>query len=178
MLCCPGKMEALILEGMVNVNDLLHLFRNVFFKIFFQKADQILFFIIPDYNIYILIQLTHIRLRLHITAGRYDHCIRILFSGTMDHLSGLAVRHIGHGACIDHIDIRILRKRHDLISRLLQNLLHGFRLICIHFTTQIMQCCFHSCFLISVLLFVHAFLWFHPLFVLTFPRKTITIKLS
>ena len=137
MLCCSGKMEALILEGMVNVNDLLHLFRNVFFKIFFQKADQILFFIIPDYNIYILIQLTHIRLRLHITAGRYDHCIRILFSGTMDHLSGLAVCHIRHRAGIDHIDICQIMKRYDLISVLFQQFLHRFCFISIYLTAQV-----------------------------------------
>ena len=87
--------------------------------------------------LYILIQLTHIRLRLHITAGRYDHCIRILFSGTMDHLSGLAVCHIRHRAGIDHIDICQIMKRYDLISVLFQQFLHRFCFISIYLTAQV-----------------------------------------
>ena len=146
--------------------------------VFPKQRNQLMLFIVPDHDVDRLIHEGLRLLGLHIAPGSHNDRIRILLLRPVQHLSGFAVRHVGHRTGIDDVDIRILRERHDLISRLLQNLLHGFRLICIHFTTQIMQCCFHSCFLISVLLFVHAFLWFHPLFVLTFPRKTITIKLS
>ena len=46
--------------------------------------------------------------RVHVTAGRHHQSLWIQFSGTVQHLSGFAVRHIGYRAGIDHIDIRNL----------------------------------------------------------------------
>ena len=64
----------------------------------------------------------------------------VYFSGRApDHLPGFAVCNIGDRTCIDNIDICPFFKWHDLISILLQKLLHSLCLICIYFAAQIME---------------------------------------
>ena len=114
-------------------------FRTVL-QILFQDLYQVLLPVIPDHNVYRRVRRMKSLLGLHIASCRDHHCRRIHFPGTVQHLPGLPVRNVGHGAGIDDINIRLLLKRHDLISRPFQQLLHRRRLICIYLTSQIMQC--------------------------------------
>ena len=76
---------------------------------------------------------------LRVTShGHYD-CVRIHFLRLMQHLPRFPVRNIGYGACIDHIHIRAGFERHNIISGLLQHLLHRLQLVGIYLAPQIMK---------------------------------------
>ena len=112
----------------------------LFFFIIFQDFNNILLLIITNDNINTFRDI--IFLSLYIAAAGNNNRIRVHLSCFMKHLSGLPVRHIRDGTGINDIDIRTFLKRHDLISMLFQQFLHGFRLICIYFASEIMQCYF------------------------------------
>ena len=141
MLCLSGHTHFLIFMGMCNVNQLyLWFFFFYFSKMLIQDCDEIFLFIIADDNVNAVIRFR--ALRLHITTRSYDYCIRIHFSGSVEHLSGFAVSHVGNRTGIDHIHICALCKRHDLITVLLQHLLHCLGFISIHLASKVMKCCF------------------------------------
>ena len=108
--------------------------------IFFQDSQQILFLIIANHNINTGIYLLLVLLRLHIASRSDHHRIRIHLPGPVEHLPGLAVRNICHGAGVNNVDIRAFFKRNDLIPCILQHFLHRLSLVSIHFTPQIVQC--------------------------------------
>ena len=137
MLCRPCEGQFFVLCSMVDI-DYFNLLMLLFLcKIGIQDPDQLLFLIIPNDNINILILFPCIGPCLHITARSHDHRIRILLSGTMDHLSGFPVCNIRNRTGINDINIRLILERDNLISVLLKKFLHCFRLIGIYFTPQI-----------------------------------------
>ena len=114
--------------------------RIFLFLIIFQDLDNILLLVISDDNIDSIRDV--IFSGLHVTATGNDNRIRIHLSCPVQHLSGFPVCHICHRTGIDDIHICTFLKRHNLISMLFQQFLHGFRLIRIHFAPEIMQCYF------------------------------------
>ena len=137
MFCCFIQVHLLIFVCMININYSLIL--TLFFLIKpIQNLNQIFLFIISDNDINTLVNFSACFFCLHIASSCNYNCIRIHLFCTMEHLTGLSVRHVSHCACIDNIHIRAFFKRHNLISIFFQKLLHRFRLICIYFTSQIM----------------------------------------
>ena len=142
---CPGvirdlvDVKCLILSGFPNIDQriLFHMFSC---EIFIQQRYQVFFPVIADDHVYggVLFQL--FSCRLHVAACCHHHCVRIHFLCPVQHLPGLAVRDIGDRTGVDHIHIGLLLKRHDLIARLLQKLLHRLRFVGIHLTAQIVKC--------------------------------------
>ena len=70
-------------------------------------------------------------------SGSYHNGVGIHLFGTVKHLPGFPVCHIGHRTGVDHIDICQIMKRYDLISVLFQQFLHRFCFISIYLTTQV-----------------------------------------
>ena len=114
--------------------------RIFLFLIIFQDLDNILLLVISDDNIDSIRDV--IFSGLHVTATGNDNRIRIHLSCPVQHLSGFPVCHICHRTGINDIHICTFLKRHNLISMLFQQFLHGFRLIRVHFAPEIMQCYF------------------------------------
>ena len=99
--------------------------------------------VIADHNVNAGIRLLP-ALCLHITPCCHDHCLRVHFPGAVEHLAGFAVCDIRHRTGIDDIDIRPFFKGNDLIARLFEHFLHCFCLICVYFTSQVVERCFFS----------------------------------
>ena len=57
----------------------------------------------------------------------------------VQHLPRFPVRNVRHSTRIDNVNIRSRCKRHDLVPSVFEELLDGFQLICVHFTSKIMQ---------------------------------------
>ena len=139
MLCCPRKMQILILPGMADIHQI---FSDPFpaFFICFQDMDDLFFPVIANHNVHAVRYF--LRLFLHITAaGRHDG-VRVHLPGAVQHLAGFPIRHVRHRTGIDNIYICLFMKRHDLIAAVLQQFLHGLRLICVHLAAQVVQCSF------------------------------------
>ena len=160
MVCRMADFQFLIgLSRAVDIDDLRYpgprppflrsAFRLLPLRLTFgNQLQQILLTVISDHNIRSPIFLRLRSRRLHIAACRRHNSVRVLPPGPVDHLPGFPVCHIGDRTGIDHIEVRLFMKRHDLIPRLLQHLLHGLCLVRIHFTSQaVKRCSFHLCFI-------------------------------
>ena len=134
------KTQLFIFFGMVDIEKLPALpgirFPNRRSLIFGQYLDQFLLTVVPDHDIRAPV---HVSLPgLDIAAACHNYGVWILLSGAVQHLPRLTVRHIRDCTCIDNIHVCLLLKRHDLKPLLPQKLLHSFRLIRIHLTSEIM----------------------------------------
>ena len=136
MLCCMSDLHLLIFFLMVDIKQLFFYFM-LSIVILVQNRDQVFLFIISNYDVHTRVDI--FSSCLHITACRHNYRIRVHFPCFMKHLPGFAVCNIGNCTCIDNIDICPFFKWHDLISILLQKLLHSLCLICIYFAAQIME---------------------------------------
>ena len=137
------KLLILLIPG--NIQHIAFLISLPVPHIFFQYIRQTRLIVIADNDIHAAVFLQGIGRHLDITARRHHHSLRIQLLCTVEHLAGFAVRDIGHGACIDNIDVSLLVKGHDFITALRQLLFHGLRLISVYFASQVMQGCFWHC---------------------------------
>ena len=105
----------------------------------FQNIHKIFLLIISDDQINRRILFEFFPSRLHITAAGHDNRIGIHLFRFVQHLPRFPVRNVRHGTRIDNVNIRSRCKRHDLVPSVFEELLDGFQLICVHFTSKIMQ---------------------------------------
>ena len=137
MLRRMADVHILELPGLSDVDNIRELFPGC--KILLQAFHQVLLPVISDDDIHGVILREGLPRRLHIAPGCHHGRLRVQFLCPVQHLSGLLVRNIRHGAGIDDIDIRLLRKVHDLIARCRKHLSHRLGLPGINLTSQVMK---------------------------------------
>ena len=127
--------QGLILLRMVDVDDgiLLH---ALFISL--QNRQQILFAVVPNQEIYGAVLPKLGLRRLHIAARRHHQGLRVLLFRPVKHLPGFPVCDVRHRTGIYDIDVRLLLKGNNLITGLLQQLLHGLRFVCVYLASKIM----------------------------------------
>ena len=132
MLCCMTDLQLFIFLCLVNFDHMLLFF--VLALIFLQHLYNLFFLIIAKNQIHSFVFIQFSLICLHIAPCCHHNGIRIHFFCFMQHLPGFSVCNIRHRTCIDQIYICSRFKRHNLVTGLLQKLLHGFYFIGIHFT--------------------------------------------
>ena len=84
---------------------------------------------ISDKNINALILFQFLLLSFHIAAGGDDDGLWIPLLSLMNHLPGFSVRNIGHGAGVNQVNVRLLRKVHQPGPFLQNRFGHGLCLV-------------------------------------------------
>ena len=147
MFCCLMNRQCFVFLCMIDIYQryslIWHLFWMRFcqmrFFIYFQNLCQMLLLIVANHNIDCFICFQFFARGLHIaSSGHYD-CLWVHFFRFVKHLSGLAVCNIGYRTGIDDINICSRCKWYNLIPFFFQDLLHRLCLICVYFTSKIME---------------------------------------
>ena len=140
MLCCVSDFQFFIFFCVVDINDSGCVTRFLwFFHKSFQCFYDLSLLIISKDQIYGSICFQFLCICLNIAACSYYDCVRVHFFCFVKHLTRFAVCNIGNCTGIYNIYICPFCKRHNLISRFFQKLLHSLNFICIYFTAQIVK---------------------------------------
>ena len=104
-----------------------------------EDLSDLRLFVVADHEIDGIIRLHPGRVCLHITADCNHDGLRILFFGPVKHLTAFPVRDVGHSACIDHVNVRLLLEGHFLKPLVPQDLAHDIEFIAVYFAAQIVK---------------------------------------